>query len=862
MLEKFKESVINFFSHPDSGVPANDYLDGETWSPYQKEVKSYFDTHKVSSLLPYESYDEETRLFYNVSSFGFVLECPPLLAADEQTENILNELTNYNFPTGTGVQYMTYGSPNILPYLRYWADHRSREPDEEDALHDGAHPGSRRGSNIYRQLARRRVQYYLAGSRSSLFKDVNFILRHFRCFISVTFSREANAANVREVLNIREAVVGILNSLRMTPHCMSADDFVDLLDDIINQKREIKREPVSWDRDMTLARQVDSPETCLLAGRSGLAIGELNAEAEGGMRALDVRCMSVKNYPQKWALWGMSELIGSNENDYLRIPCPFLWTYGVYYPDTEAMRNDIHFRASRAKQKSESMMARLVPNLQDQNRDWQYVLRHTANGETLLWTYHQLVLFAEPGQGNVAEESAKSIFKSNNWGLQRDSFIQVQAFMSALPMMLDKEFYGELKKLGRMRRQLTNNIANMLPLFGEWRGTGTPKMMLVGRRGQISFWDNFDTEGGNYNIAIAAESGNGKSFFALEFINNTLSLGGRAIVIDKGGSYRNYCQMKNGTYIEFTDEAEICINPFTNLADYEEAVSVLKPLIAVMAAPNRKDDWDWEYAAIERAIQSVWHSRGNQATVSDVAEVLLQMDDKRATDIGEMLYPYTRSGVYAKYFEGACNLDFSNELVVLEMDELENLEELQRVMLLIIMYVVTDVMYKGDRDTQKICLIDEAWELMSGDNSAAAKFIEKGYRRARKYNGCFATIVQGINDYYRTAVTRAAKENSGWSLYLGQKDQTIEQLERDKRITMDPYKKRLIKSLRTVSGKYSELMIEGENGYAVQRLITEPFTHAMFSTRAADHTVLRQYQASGGMSLAEAIQALADESHG
>ncbi len=856
MLNKLKSTLAEFFSHPDAGVPANDYLSDDDELPYQQEMNDYFNQHRMASLLPFESYDEDNQIFHNETNIAFILECPPLMGASEQTEKVMNELVNYNVPTGTAIQFMTFGSPNILPRLRYWADQRILS--DEEAYNDET--GARqRGTNTYRRLGRLRVEHFIEGARKSLFPNVNYIVRNFRTFVNFTFSVEPTELKIREIINIRDAAIGILTSVGSKPTIVDADMFVDLMDDIINQKQKLKRDPISWDKGMTLAQQIDSPETCLMAGRSGLAIGELTGNNSKPQRALDVRCLSVKNYPSSWALWNMSELIGDNQNDYLRIPCPFLFTYGLYYPDQEAMRTKVEYTSARAKAKAESPMARFIPNLQVQNDDWQTVLKQTSNGETLLWTYHQMVLFAEPGEGNVAEESTKAIFKSHNWGLQRDSFMQVPAFLSALPMMFDKAMFHDLKKLGRVRRQLTNNIANMLPMFGEWTGTQTPKMLMFGRKGQISFFDNFNTAAGNFNIACAAESGNGKSFFASEFINNTLGLGGRAIIIDKGGSYKNYCALKEGTYIEFIDTLDVCVNPFTNLRNYDEAVTVLKPLIAVMAAPNRKDEWDWENSAIEKAIEAVWRARGNRATISDIAVTLLAMDDDRAKDIGDMLYPYTKQGVYARYFDGAANLDFSNPLVVLEMEGLSGKGDLQRVMLLIIMYIATNVMYQSPKDIQKVCLIDEAWQLMDGDNSAAAKFIENGYRVARKYNGCFMTIVQGITDYYKSATTKALIQNSGWYIWLKQKDTTIEQLHRDKQLDLDAYKKTMIKSLRTVGGQYSEMMIENDGCYSVQRLITDPFAHYMYSTNAVDSARLKEIQTESAVSLGEAIEILAAE---
>ncbi len=44
--------------------------------------------------------------------------------------------------------------------------------------------------------------------------------------------------------------------------------------------------------------------------------------------------------------------------------------------------------------------------------------------------------------------------------------------------------------------------------------------------------------------------------------------------------------------------------------------------------------------------------------------------DQRIRDLAIMLEPYTATGVYARYFEGKANVDFSNDFIVIENEEL------------------------------------------------------------------------------------------------------------------------------------------------------------------------------------------------
>jgi conjugal transfer ATP-binding protein TraC len=73
----------------------------------------------------------------------------------------------------------------------------------------------------------------------------------------------------------------------------------------------------------------------------------------------------------------------------------------------------------------------------------------------------------------------------------------------------------------------------------------------------------------------------------------------------------------------------------------------------------------------------------------------------------------------------------------LELQELKAKKDLQRIVLLSLMYQISETMYLGDRSQQKTCLIDEAWDLLGSDNATTGKFIETGFRTARKHKANF-----------------------------------------------------------------------------------------------------------------------------
>ena len=249
-------------------------------------------------------------------------------------------------------------------------------------------------------------------------------------------------------------------------------------------------------------------------------------------------------------------------------------------------------------------------------------------------------------------------------------------------------------------------------------------------------------------------------------------------------------------------------------------------------------------------------------TVSDIHDLLAtgrldeadprQEGDRRLRDLAAMLHPYTREGVYGKYFESGAPIDFGADFIVLELEELKAKKDLQTVVLLIVMYRITREMYFS-RDRKKIVIIDEAWDLLAG--GATAEFIEAGYRRARKYKGAFMSATQGVDDYYRNPAAKAALDNSDWVFLLRQKPESIEMLDKLGQLTMDDAMKRLLQSLRTEHGAFSELFIHSPAGNGIGRLLVDPWSLLLFSSRPEDWSAIDAHR-SRGLAVPEAIDAV------
>ena len=810
------------------------------------------DTAAFSQWLPYRAWLEDRQVFVNRDSLGFCLELRPQSGADEEMARVLPALYAAA-PPGTSLQFHLFASPAIRTPLAHYA--ALRMPDE--VVPEFAHLGrAGRHTNIHRTMARRRVEHYLAGSRSSLLPAQSYLLRDFRLVISVSVpGSPADLARLDDLSLLRDGARATLHAAGFPSRNWNATDLINWVSSLLDPHRQAGDGlSLTYDEGRELRDQVIDRGTRMQIRQTGIVLANPASERETAMRLL-----SVRSFPPRFALWNMGSLIGDLYQGTLQYPCPFLITLGVHVLAPDATRNWAYLKAARATTNATSYMARFLPDLQERKADWDIVLRALDDGQQLVDLQHQVALFA-PASGIVrAEQAARAIFRARGFELTNDTLMMTQGLMGSLPMTLSEPFHADLKRMKRVSTKTSANAVHLAPLIAEWRGTGTPVLLLGGRRGQVMQLDVYDNPAGNYNVAIAGTSGSGKSLLLNEIAAAYLGTGARVWIIDVGRSYEKACRNFGGSFIEFTEHAALSLNPFTFVTDIDEDMELLQPLLAQMVSPREPLD-GFQYSTLGAAIKKVWKAKGSAMRVSDVHDLLAtgrlddesRDDDRRLKDLAAMLHPYTRDGTYGKYFESDATIDFSADFIVLELEELKSKKDLQTVVLLIMMYRITREMYFS-RDRKKIVIIDEAWDLLSG--GATAEFIEAGYRRARKYKGAFMSATQGVDDYYRNPAAKAALDNSDWMFLLRQKQESIEMMDKLGQLTMDDAMKRLLQSLRTEHGAYSEIFIHSPAGNGIGRLIVDPHSLLLFSSRAEDFSAINEKRATG-LSVSEAIDAV------
>jgi conjugal transfer ATP-binding protein TraC len=793
----------------------------------EKREKNYKDlgtVYHLSDFFPYKWYDEEKGVYVSNDSVGIIFEILPLVGNSESMQRELSNIFTQILPEGSSIQVMFYADKNIGEILQDYVE--SRE-GASDTLH---------------KLAKRKAEYLeKLATKSHLYP---YVLRDFKGYIGISIDLNNLEETTEEIVRIKKQIEATLNIVGVGYVTLQPDGLLRLLDGIFNGKCL----PKTWNKFEELNTQVLSSDTDIKVEDDVLKLKEGSAE---------IKTFSISGYPPEWTLYQMGDLIGDLFRENRQFPYPYIIHYGVHIPKQSNGIAKIAVKANLVEKQLRTPIGKYIPDIEKEHAELEFTQQNLAKGERLVQTHFGIILFSPKGEMPSAEQILKTIFSSQLFRVESNKGIHLHSLLTTLPLSWNTKGIKAVEEFKKLRTTISTESSNLVPLQGEWKGTQTPGMILGGRRGQVMTFCPFDNKAGNYNVTVVGRSGAGKSVFMQELMSSTIGLGGRVFVLDVGRSFEKTCYMLEGQFIEFSPHKTICLNPFSGIdPSNEEAVSdaltMLKSVLQLMAAPIKGVD-DKGAALLEQAMNESFKELGRETTITHIADYLKSLKDDYAKDLGQMLYPYTKNGAYGKYFDGKANIDLENKLVVIELEELKERKDLQSVVVQMMVINITNKMFMGDRKTPFNIVFDEAWDMLRGNQGGL--FIETLARRLRKYRESLVVGTQSVNDFYACAGAQAAWDNSDWNCFLSQKEESIAQLKMSNKILLDSAKEALMTSVKTIHGKYAEVFINGAEGYSVGKLLLDPFSSLLFSTKAEDYAAIQELQKKG-MTVAESVEHL------
>ena len=809
----------------------------------------------LSNLLGYRAFTRDTKIFHQTRSKGFILELAPLTGANARVGDILNAVFSDVLTPGCEFQLINYASPRIAGKLQEWALPRVR------------------AGGVFEKLARYRLDLLRTGAWESLASDGPFVMRQFRVLMAVS-AGGASGVDIPALLAVREGLISQFDSINIATKVLDPTDLIRFIDDIICPATGADDDAPAYSRFDPINEQCVRRDLVTRVEKDRILFEASSLRPSGAIvdgapemtsftpHRFDVRTMSVRYFPERWAPWDTQKVIGDIFNPKLCLPCPTLQTIcGVIAPVAES-ETAAGSKFTMKTHQSGGSAARFLPSLKHQAVEWEHVHQQVRLGQKLIKVYYSVTMISPLGKGDSNHRTIKAIYKAAGWDLIDETYLHLAGFLASFPLLLADGLSHDLKRMKRFRTVLSSSVSSLAPMQGEYNGGHIPHLLFIGRRGQPQFWSPFQNAAGNHNVAIAGKSGSGKSVLLQDLTASLAGAGAKVLVIDDGRSFEHMAKALGGTFTEFKLSSGISFNPFRmvdpalsqNDDDYlVDCIAMLKAIISQMARfENRLNDT--ERGLIDAAINRVWNEHGRDGTIDAVIGALKDVRNHYADDLATALLPFSAAGTFGQFFLGDANLDMSADLTVFELSDLASREELRSVVLSSIMFLASQAMRKLDRSIPKALIIDEAWQMLKG--GAMADFVETYSRTCRKYGASLITATQSINDFYKSSGSKAALENSDWFLVLEQKPETISDFRKSDRFEMDDYTDALLRSLKCKETEYSDLLIRGPDTQAVCRLVLDPFSATLYSSSPVVFQRV-EIEAARGADMASAIEAVA-----
>lgn len=845
-------------------------------------------TDLYGDSLPYLEYIAEMDAFLmDGGGLMSAFLCQPLNGVNSEVQNALEDLFKNDFPTDMFLQVSMFASPDVSPLMGAYENIRGQRcPNKET-------------SDLLDAIGQDFKSYVEDKTLNPINERGQMLIRNFEVWVTITLPTKELTPSTREIKDFmakRQALKSTLESIHLHPVDMDAEMFLHRMQVLHNWGEDAswRSRPGVFNASRPIRSQVLERGSKVQAYKDGIELGNTE-DKDLKKNGKFIRLLSVLKYPEVMTFGQLYSLVVDWQKGQAGIRVPFLMTLNIHYPDQVKRREQFTKDRTYVNHMASTPFAKHFERIIWQKNDFD-VFHHAVDRDGAQYTnsYLQIALFCNDREhGDDVAQAVKSHGARTFWTLTDDKFFCMPLFKAMLP---GGQSLKSMRMLQRYDCFPSNVLKHLCPIVSAWKGNGvnSPVFPLVTREGQLFMWDPFVSDG-NFNVAIAASSGSGKSFFANALISHIIGCGdydpnrklnyhtetdkplhqfqnhdgGRVFVIDVGRSYIKLADLMGpgAQFILFDDDFAYSLNPFRSIHEFEGAEGqsdMLISLLCYMAAPE-SELTQYQSSTIANIVTDIWSKYGNNGTIDLVAEQCANNEDVRIKDLANQLQQWCKGGQYGEYFrDDKPPIDYKGSFIVFELEELKSKKILQRAVLLQCISSIQYEMFLSGKDKKKVFLLDEAWEFLSdndGGSSFIRSFLESGWRRFRKTRSAGVAISQGVADYYKSSVGEAIIANSNWKVLLRQEPEQVDQLQQQGKFSGNEQDFQMIKSLHTKKGEYSEILIRGGTASQIVRLYVSRKMQLMFTTDPAELKMIDKYR-DAGHPISEAIeQVLIEEGH-
>ncbi|MDP5012442.1 MAG: conjugal transfer protein TraC, partial [Alphaproteobacteria bacterium] len=428
---------------------AADFGESKNTKDRSSFIKGLFDVAQLTSLLPYATYDDETGLFYNTDSVGFVIETEPLTGASQEIQTQIQNFFNTVMPTESALQVILYADPCIGAFTDYYK--KTRE-----------HEAGKTTFPILQKMVKNRTEFFDTLCYGSDYSP--YTVRNFRNLWAFTISSEG--ARSAEILSVREQLFSTLSMIGLNPFVWKPVDLLQTVDSILHCARgQTKVRDFVWnayqnlsDQLATVSHRTDIDEDAITTDSfTKTANDQSDSDAHTRMK---IRTFSVSGQPDEWSLSLMNDLIGHEQNDRQQIGCPFLLHYGISIPKQDGLKAKIFSKESIVSKQANSALSKILPHLKRESAELSYVLNRLNTGDRIVHTNMSLIILSPEDMVDTVSNAVKNIFITHQWRLEENKRFHLPTLLMALPMSWSPPMVDALSFHKMLKTTLTTEVAN------------------------------------------------------------------------------------------------------------------------------------------------------------------------------------------------------------------------------------------------------------------------------------------------------------------------------------------------------------------------------------------------------------------
>jgi len=421
-----------------------------------------------------------------------------------------------------------------------------------------------------------------------------------------------------------------------------------------------------------------------------------------------------------------------------------------------------------------------------------------------------------------------------------EDYNHLAVYLSMLP--------GATHYFRRFRTVIDPNAAHVFAPMGAWRGSKKGPLLLHTRNFDPVIFNPFAKELPAYNGLCVAPTGSGKSFAMNMILSNHLAAGGQVIMMDIGGSYLRSTELFGGLYHDIGRESGVGLNPLLTPAEVNDLEQIQREkklefyinyLELLLAEKQDEGMPTSERAVLSKIITSYYHPQHSQERIHQPTHIRVlqtflatfgenEIERDICRKLNNRLDLWTH-GPRARLFERPINISVDAPIISFDLKPVNDNQELLAIVIFILGSIIWSKLGERKRQVDTIVGADEMWKSLM--NPAGMSLLEECNRTSRKYAAGLWAITQSIHDFNHSKVGRVLIENSYNKIFLRHEEghQEVAQA-----CSLNDTQLKALRSLKTVPGQYSEILVKTGMHSEVLQIFPSPISYWMATSNQDD----------------------------